>query len=679
MGSSLGSTVFTQQNSRRLWLGLSALVLGVLAIGWISHALVRREVRHLVGTNLVGMRQTLTTVVQTWIDAQLGIVSRVATRELLQADIEAAVGGNNQAAHKLVVESLTTMAKTANLAWWAVVDGDGVVRIAPEQIQEGRRLPAEAPLAEVLAGTPHFSPAVRLDQIGLAKPLFLACAKLPIDGLNVALVFAHDPAGTFSTILAKSGSGGSIEAYAFDGHGRMLSQSRFFDELKASGRIPADAETTIFTVELRDPTVDGANADNQRFWPLTRIVAAAISGKDGVELEGYRDYHGDLAVASWGWLPEHGLGIAVKLDHAEAYRALHRLTWMTGFLLALVLLGGLGAVIHFHRAAALARRARQAEKTVQELGQYLLERKLGEGGMGAVYAATHRLMRRRTAVKLISGNVDAEAQARFEREVRLCCQLSHPNTIAIYDYGRTADNVFYYAMEHLDGMDLETLVRKFGPIPPGRAIHILVQACGSLAEAHRAKLLHRDIKPANIFLTQRGGIHDFVKVLDFGLVKNLSKTGTTLSRADIISGTPTYMAPETIRQAPDLDGRVDLYALALVGIFLLTGHCPFHRPAAMECVMAHLNEPLTSLARYGKIPADLERVLLACVAQDPAARPADAEVMAALLMECADAGTWTQRQARTWWEANHTAKNEGAADIKVQVIQTTSLASVPLA
>jgi serine/threonine-protein kinase len=288
-------------------------------------------------------------------------------------------------------------------------------------------------------------------------------------------------------------------------------------------------------------------------------------------------------------------------------------------------------------------------------------------------------MRRKTAVKLISGNVDAEAQARFEREVRLCCQLSHPNTIAIYDYGRTADNVFYYAMEHLEGMDLETLVRKFGPLPPGRAIKILVQACGSLAEAHRAKLLHRDIKPANIFLTQRGGIYDFVKVLDFGLVKNLSKTGTTLSRADIISGTPPYMAPETIRQAPDLDGRVDLYALALVGIYLLTGKCPFDRATAMESVMAHLNQPLTSLRMYGVIPSDLEGVLLACVAQDPAARPADAEVMAELLKECVDARRWTQRQARAWWKANHTAKAEDGAPIKVQILQTSSLASVRLA
>src|SRR5262249_14250974 len=206
----------------------------------------------------------------------------------------------------------------------------------------------------------------------------------------------------------------------------------------------------------------------------------------------------------------------------------------------------------------------QAVAAATQLGQYTLEEKLGEGGMGAVYRARHSLLRRPTAIKMISSaNLGESALARFEREVQTTSQLNHPNTIAIYDYGRTPEGVFFYAMEYLEGTNLDDLVERFGPLPEGRVIHLLRQVCGSLAEAHGKGLIHRDIKPANILLTCRGGVADFVKVLDFGLVKAVGGSGdqARLTKSDAMVGTPLYLSPEAIERPASVDLRTDIYAI----------------------------------------------------------------------------------------------------------------------
>src|SRR4029079_4450667 len=201
--------------------------------------------------------------------------------------------------------------------------------------------------------------------------------------------------------------------------------------------------------------------------------------------------------------------------------------------------------------------------TAKQLGQYALEDKIGAGGMGSVYKARHAMLRRPTAVKLLDADkMTPAAVSRFEREVQLTSALSHPNTVAIYDYGHTPDGIFYYAMEYLDGMNLDELVRCFGPVPEARAVHILRQVCGALAEAHAQNLVHRDIKPANIFLTIRGGLRDFVKVLDFGLVKALegAESGNVAS-ANVVTGTPLYLSPEAVNEPDKVDARADVYAI----------------------------------------------------------------------------------------------------------------------
>ena len=296
------------------------------------------------------------------------------------------------------------------------------------------------------------------------------------------------------------------------------------------------------------------------------------------------------------------------------------------------------------------------EKQVREakqLGQYTLEEKLGEGGMGAVYKASHAMLRRPTAIKLLRPERAGEANlARFEREVQLTSRLTHPNTIAIYDYGRTPDGIFYYAMEYLPGITLETLVNDYGPQRPARVLHILRQMCGALAEAHRIGLIHRDIKPANVILCERGGAADVVKVVDFGLVKDLDhKDAIAVTNETAITGTPLYLPPEAITSPSDVDGRSDLYALGAVGYYLVTGHHVFEGSSVLEVCSHHLrSKPVPPSERLrSPVPHDLEDVILECLEKDPARRPKDAAALMASLAICSDAGGWTDDRALAWW------------------------------
>jgi eukaryotic-like serine/threonine-protein kinase len=293
---------------------------------------------------------------------------------------------------------------------------------------------------------------------------------------------------------------------------------------------------------------------------------------------------------------------------------------------------------------------RKVEQALQ-LGQYTVERLIGKGGMGSVYLARHSLLRRPTALKVLESDAAGdEAIARFEREVQITSQLTHPNTVAIYDYGRTPDSCFYYAMEFLDGFDLETLVAADGPQPPGRVVHILRQVCGALAEAHSMGLVHRDIKPANIMICQRAFQPDFVKVLDFGLVRTQNLPGPELTDEQAVRGTPLYMAPETIVSASAVDARADIYGVGAVAYFLLAGQPPFEGRTAMEIMSRHLRDIAVrpSLRSGHDLPGGLEALVMSCLEKDPARRPRS---MMALREAIAELGIepWTEVSARRWW------------------------------
>jgi serine/threonine-protein kinase len=297
---------------------------------------------------------------------------------------------------------------------------------------------------------------------------------------------------------------------------------------------------------------------------------------------------------------------------------------------------------------------RKQVRDVKKLGQYTLVEKLGEGGMGMVYRARHAMLRRPTAVKLLPvEKAGAQSIARFEKEVQMTAMLTHPNTVTIFDYGRTPDGVFYYAMEHLEGATLAGCVEVDGPQAPARVARILTHVAAALAEAHAIHLIHRDIKPANIMLVEQGGQPDVAKVLDFGLVKELERgDADQLTRGDVIAGTPHYLAPEAITSPDSVDPRSDIYALGAVGYFLLTGSHVFDGATVVEVCAAHLHQaPVPPSERAGRaIPAQLEALIISCLAKDPADRPQSAEEVRAALTSLSDVGQWTEEDAHAWWE-----------------------------
>ena len=304
-------------------------------------------------------------------------------------------------------------------------------------------------------------------------------------------------------------------------------------------------------------------------------------------------------------------------------------------------------------ASSLVLRLRREVHRAQRLGQYTLVEKIGEGGMGVVYRARHAMLRRETAVKLLApGRRAAEDLARFEREVQLTSQLTHPNTIAVYDYGRTPDGTFYYAMELLEGITLEDLVAIDGPLPPARVLPILIQVCGALEEAHERGMVHRDVKPANLMLMEHGGIADFVKVLDFGLAKDVagdSALGTSAT-APLI-GTPLYMSPEAVLSGV-VDARSDIYALGAVFYYLVTGKTVFEGQSLVDVCAQHLSAtPKPPSARVDTaIPEVIDRLILRCLEKKPEERFASAaELSRELRAAEAAVGTWNDEMARRWW------------------------------
>jgi serine/threonine-protein kinase len=307
-------------------------------------------------------------------------------------------------------------------------------------------------------------------------------------------------------------------------------------------------------------------------------------------------------------------------------------------------------------------------KRARELGSYQLEERLGQGGMGEVWRARHRMLARPAAIKMIRpaltagarAEVSAEAVRRFEHEAQATARLRSPHTVNLFDFGVAENGSFYYAMELLDGLDAETLVRRFGPLPAERVVYLLTQICHSLSEADACGLVHRDIKPANIFVCRYGEDYDFVKVLDFGLVKTFDQApeaDPVLTRENAVHGTPAFIAPEQALGLPHLDARVDIYATGCVAYWLLTGQLVFTADTTMGLLMHHIHTPPTPPSARSELPilAALDRLVLCCLAKDPAGRPQSARELSLRLNELDYGAAWTQERARSWWATHQPA------------------------
>ena len=528
-------------------------------------------------------------------------------------------------------------------------------------IPQFEKLFTKALEAEPIVSVPFLSLVMLQDRTGRMRtetPTMFVCAPVRNDNLQVVAVLAMRirPEREFTEILQLGRLGETGETYAVDQQGLLVSNSRFDEQLILLGMLPDQEDSkSILRVQVRDPGGDLTEGFRPKVrraeMPLTTICAAVVSGTSGVNLDRYRGYRGVPKVGAWTWLPKYNLGLITEIDAAEAFHPLSILNWSFYCLYALLVASSVAIFVFMLVVASLQREAQKAAIEAKQLGQYRLEKRLGAGAMGIVYKGHHAMLRRPTAIKMLAVNKISEAAiGRFEREVQTTCKLNHPNTIAIYDFGRTPEGVFYYAMEYLDGIDLQSLVDRYGPQPEARVVTILQQVCGSLYEAHSLGLVHRDIKPANIMLNRRGGESDVVKVLDFGLVKALDDVESS-QQSGGLSGTPLYMSPESIQTPDGVDGRSDLYAVGAVGYFLLTGQTVFQAGSLGELCQQHIvSIPESPSQRLGHaVSAGLENALLSCLEKTRVRRPQTARDLSKLLEASAISKSWTQDDSEAWW------------------------------
>ena len=655
-----------------LWWIPLAFALLVAGVGGYTYRTLANSMRE-------GLREDLTTILDTevaalelWGEAHRSTV-RSAARKRVVRDSAAALAElarsapSREATPALLLEApeaaalgefLGSVLVEHEYRSFALIGLDSVVLASDRPALVGQRFPVEFESFDtILAGETVITkpmaaarrPSAPADEPAPAVIRVGAAVSGP-DGTPAALLGFGMSALPFSDVLRIARTGESGETYAFDRDGLMLSQSRFGDDLRELGLLDP-GQRSILTLEIRDPggdmTLGFLPALPVRARPLTRMAAAALSGERGVDIDGYPDYRGVPVVGAWTWIPDLDLGVATERDLDEAYAGLAIVQRSFAAIAGLFALGALGMLGY----SLIIGRLQSQYETARKLGRYRVVEKIGQGGMGTVYRAEHALLRRPTAIKLLESKAASEEAAkRFEREVNASAGLTHPNTIAIYDYGRTPDGTFYYAMEYLEGIDLALLVANDGPQPEARAVHLLRQAASSVAEAHAAGMIHRDLKPSNLMLCERGGMLDFVKVLDFGLVRG-GDDDLNLTTTESLTGTPLYLSPEALEAPDTMDARSDVYQLGAVLYTLLTGRPVFEGETLVEILGQHLSTtPRPPSEVIGRpISAGLEKLVLACLAKDREQRPADAAALLVALEECRVEGTWTQDDARAWW------------------------------
>ncbi len=611
------------------WAG-GIVLLGILG-SWTHHA-IDGSLRQLRADSLSSLLDAQAQTLELWVEEKQLAARRLARDSRVRAAVSRLMARPDAGCVPLedagLREPLEPFLQDETVAAFHVVGAGGRIAAA---LPAGACAAGEIPLplrrafAEAFAGQSGFVRPMR-DEAGLATArggesapavLWFVTPAFDESGrANAALALGKYADARFSGIFTAARSGRSGEVFAFDDRALMLSG-------------PGEPQAA------RPPTRLAAEA----------LALPASGARRGVLLEPYENYRGVPVIGAWRWLPERAMGLAVEIDADEAYAPLAFLNAAFTLIFATLLAATAAALGH---ALWLRRQVGKAYR----LGAYVLERKIGEGGMANVYLARHALLRRPTAVKILRPERSSEQFiARFEREVKLASQLTHPNTVEIYDYGRTGEGLFYYAMEYLEGVEMLELVRD-GPVPVGRAIYLLRQVCAGLAEAHAKGLVHRDIKLENLMICTHGGEFDVVKILDFGLVKSITDPNTRdLTRTIKLLGTPLYMAPERFRSPGDVDARADIYSLGVVAFYLLTGKALFEAADDLELASRVLNDlaPRPSTLTAQPIPIELDLLVTACLEKRREDRPQRVTDLMEAFNALAVTWRWTQRDAADWW------------------------------
>ncbi len=626
------TTASLATHRRASWLISLCVAGGVLLLGWVAYGAVASSTDEQVEAQLRSTLAADAAAVDRWHAERYAAAERIASASSLDA------------------ESLEARARAAGAAGAVIASRDEAAGDLVVWCEDGAEEAWDSAAESVIRASRRGWDPPSLLRMRWGADLRVLLPAAAVDDDHV--LFLIFDGATLASVIGPDRAGASGESFVVDEDGTLRTPSRFQADLEAFGIVPEDGP-----FELRDPgghlrsghVIQGAH----QALPYTRLAAGVISKESGVDLDGYRNHLGVKSVGAWTWEPRWRLGVGTEMAYDEAFGPLHTLRttlWMFGAMLAAA---GAVAVIAAQRARHLQRKVLEAESEAKRLGQYTLVKKIGEGGMGEVHFARHAMLRRPTAIKLLRPDKTSEQTiARFEREVQQTSRLTHPNTIQIFDFGRTPGGIFYYAMEYLQGIPLDEFVEKEGPLDEARVLYILAQICASLNEAHELGLIHRDIKPANIALCRAGGEYDVVKVLDFGLVMDLgSKESVDLTQAGTITGTPAYMSPEGFLRPGSVDARSDIYAVGCVGYFLLTGKTLFEGDSVMEIVNKQLRErPIPPSERADRpILPDVEKALLACLEKEPARRPQNVRALGRELEWCRAAGEWNKAKARNWW------------------------------
>lgn len=663
-----GVSTFDAVTRRRLAIGI-ACVLAVLVTGAVGvDRWLTAELRSAVGRELLAAHGGQVEALRMWAADRLRMASAAAdSRRVRKASARILAGETVEDSLQVAAEEADTITEVADnfgFVGWAIVRADGTgFGFTDRPVVSDLALSQIRAIQSALGGEPALSEPLVVTPREAAEPAFAdgkgaMFAAVPLKAAEgaapIALVFRIAPEAQFGRILGSSRAGRSEETYAINAGGVMVSPSRYESQLQALGL--STAKSGALSLVVSDPGADltrgGRSALPRDQWPLTRAASAATRGSAGSSLVPYRDYRGVPVVGMWTWLPSLQIGVVTEIAASDAFllqKSVRSCFWVLGAALIFVAVLLLVTAI---RAARLAKKAGVAE----HLGQYRLVRKIGEGGMGTVFLAEHALIRRPTALKMFTPDRNAPEQVRrFEREVQVTAQLTHPNTVSVYDYGRDASGVFYYVMEMIHGIDLDELVMLNGPMSLARVVHVARQLAGSLAEAHSSGIVHRDVKPANIMLTRRGGIHDFVKVLDFGLAREHGNK-TSLTQAGVLLGTPLYMAPELLNGGESATARSDIYAAGCVLFFLLTGKDAFSGTTVAAIIAKHAmgNPYRLEKELVGPCPSEVIELVHRCIAVEPEARFQNGSELSAALEELALQHPWTAQQARQAWEKQRT-------------------------
>ncbi len=661
-------------------MALLATALTLVALNYVirstMHEMARQSLRSILDAKLTAFGH--------WYDQQTAIVTQamqspqrrsLAVDILTSHPITQSVSPEQLVADPKCIEFDQSVAieKSGDTVFgWALVDIEGRVLCSDlsSLVAENLSIPSdslERIISRQSALTRPFGlskPAMPSGPMSQPEPVVIAAITPIVDGARTVggFLYLMDPHADFTELLAAPVPDAFAHSYAIDRRGVMLTDAvdeRSREQGHSAAIHSARSESTILSQVVHDP--GGAELPESGSRPLTVLADQLTRGGEGENVVGYRDYRAVDVIGAWRWMPEYGFGVAVEMKVAEVYgplRTLSLIHWVLAILLTLAAFA-LGTLRLY--GPRISRSLTQND-TTRQLGKYKLGRLIGEGAMGSVYIGAHELLKREVAIKVLEKDeLTSTAASRFAREVQLTAQLRHPNTIAIFDYGCTDDGTFYYVMEYIEGITLQELIDQYGRQSPGRVISLLIQMCGSLSEAHLRGIVHRDIKPANILLTEVSGVGDMIKVLDFGLVKEITRDTVELTRVDSITGTPMYMSPEAVRDASAANEQSDLYAVGAVGYALLAGVPVFEGGASVDICLKQLNElPVRPSDRTGiPLAEDLQNVLMSCLQKDPNQRPMSMDELADTLRGCEDHGRWTQVDTVQWW--NHQFDGDGVS------------------